>query len=148
MFPAAGIVTVSGGMEGLCRGYRRLAGSAWCGFRRQTGHLNAAAEADGYGRRRHRCGVSCATGAGRTAPAAGNGTEYRCTPAQGARRGPKAVPGHFPAVRRISAGPRRCTTAAPPAEITAGTPLFGQPRNRKPGADPVPPQGRYAPAQQ
>ena len=141
MFPAAGIVTVSGGAEGLCRGYRRLAGSAWCAFRRQTGHLNAAGG-------RHRCGSSCATGAGRTAPAAGNGTEYRCTPAQGARRGPKAVPGHFPAVRRISAGPRRCTTAAPPAEITAGTPLFGQPRNRKPGADPVPPQGRYAPAQQ
>ena len=84
--PAAGIVTVSGGMEGLCRGYRRLAGSARCGFRRLAGHLNAAAEADGYGRRRHRCGSSCATGAGRTDPAAGNGTEYRCAPAQGARR--------------------------------------------------------------
>ena len=26
------------------------------------------------------------TGAGRTDPAAGNGTEYRCTPAQGVRR--------------------------------------------------------------
>ena len=141
VFPAAGIVTVSGGMEGLCRGYRRLAGTARCGFRRQTGHLNAAGG-------RHRCGSSYATGAGRTAPAAGNGTEYRCTPAQGVRRGPKAVPGHFPAVRRIPAGTRRCTTAAPPAEITAGTPFFGQPRNRKPGADPVPPQGRYAPAQQ
>ena len=102
MFPAAGIVTVSGGMEGLCRGYRRLAGSAWCGFRRQTGHLNAAGG-------RHRCGSSCATGAGRTAPAAGNGTEYRCTPAQGVRRGPKAVPGQF------SSGIHQYKTAALPA---------------------------------
>lgn len=40
--PAGGIVAVSGGAEGLCRGYRRLAGSAWCGFRRQTGYLNAS----------------------------------------------------------------------------------------------------------
>ena len=153
MFPAGGIVTVSGGMEGPCRGCRRVSGRRNCdSFRRGGGavpetagrQLGAAsggrpgilmrqAEADGCGRRRHRCGSSCATGAGRTAPAAGNGTEYRCAPAQGARRGPKVVPGHFPAVRRISAGPRRCTTAAPPAEITAGTPLFGQPRNRKPG---------------
>ena len=46
------------------------------------GQLGAASG----GRRRHRCGSSCATGAGRTAPAAGNGTEYRCTPAQGVRR--------------------------------------------------------------
>ena len=59
----------------------------------RPGILMRQAEADGCGRRRHRCGSSCITAAGRTDPAAGNGTEYRCTPAQGARRGPKAVPG-------------------------------------------------------
>ena len=75
----------------------------------RPGILMRQAEADGYGRRRHRCGDACATGAGRTDPAAGNGTEYRCTPAQGARRGPKAVPGQF------SSGTHQYKTAALPA---------------------------------
>ena len=81
-------MTVSGGMEGLCRGYRRLAGSAWCGFRRQAGHLNAAGG-------RHRCGSSCATGAGRTAPAAGNGGNTAVLPRKGRGGGQRPFRGIF-----------------------------------------------------
>ena len=60
-------MTVSGRAEGLCRGYRRLAGSARCGFRRQTGHLNAASggrwmrkeAAPVRVKLRNRCGTDC-----------------------------------------------------------------------------------------